>query len=519
MPVTTHRQLPSEIKDIQDRMEEIAASYGLDFFETIFEMLDYEELSMFAAYGGFPLRYPHWRFGAEYDELMKSYAYGLSKIYEMVINTDPCYAYLLSANSITDQKLVIAHVYGHCDFFKCNAWFSKTNRKMLDQMANHASRINRYIDRHGYEPVEKFIDACLSLENLIDPHAPHIRRPSEPVRQPKAKNKKSDDEEQSEQGRFDAKEYMDPFINPPDVLERETLERERTRQELQASRKFPQHPQRDVLLFLLQFAPLQEWQHDVLAMIREEAYYFAPQGQTKIMNEGWASYWHSTIMTKHGLTDAEVVEYADHHSGTMAMSPQRLNPYKIGIELFRDIEERWNRGQFGPEWDDCEDMAARGAWNRDVGLGREKIFEVRRIHNDLTFIDTFLTEDFCRRHKFFSFAYNDDTGNYEIASREFQAIKQQLLVSLTNHGRPFIYVIDGNYRNRGELYLRHEYQGVELKQDYARDTLVNLQLIWSRPVHIETIIDDEPAVLSYDGQQHEVRTGTQNDSAAIPVVG
>ena len=124
--------------------------------------------AMLAAFGGFPVRYPHWRFGAEYDELMKGYSYGLQKIYEMVINTDPCYAYLLNANELIDQKLVIAHVYGHCDFFKCNAWFSRTNRRMLDQMANHAARIGGYVDRFGYENVELFIDACLSLDDLIE---------------------------------------------------------------------------------------------------------------------------------------------------------------------------------------------------------------------------------------------------------------------------------------------------------------------------------------------------------------
>ena len=493
-------------------MEEIASGYGLDFFETIFEVLDYEELSMFAAYGGFPVRYPHWRFGAEYDELMKSYSYGLSKIYEMVINTDPCYAYLLSANAITDQKLVIAHVYGHCDFFKCNAWFSQTNRKMLDQMANHAARVSRYIDRYGYEKVEQFIDACLSIDDLIDPYSPHIRRTPDPKKVAAEEEKRKQDREDEEQGRipeakgkFQTKEYMDAFVNPPDVLEREEVERRRLSDAAEANRSFPEEPQRDVLLFLLEHAPLKQWQHDVLAIIRDEAYYFAPQGQTKIMNEGWASYWHSTIMTKHGLTDAEVVDYADHHSGTMAMSPQRLNPYKVGIELFRDIEERWDKGRFGPEWDECDNIDARKSWDKQLGLGREKIFEVRRVHNDITFIDSFLNEDFCRKHKMFSFAYNDNTGDYEIASREFEAIKQQLLRSLTNHGRPFIYVKDGNYKNRGELYLQHEYQGVELKQDYARDVLANLQTLWGRPVHIETVVDEEPHVLSYDGTHHEVK--------------
>ena len=511
MPVTTYRELPTEIREIQLQMQEIAAGYGLDFFETIFEMLDYEELSMFAAYGGFPIRYPHWRFGAEYDELMKSYSYGLSKIYEMVINTDPCYAYLLSANSITDQKLVIAHVYGHCDFFKNNAWFSRTNRKMLDQMANHAARVNRHIDRYGYEKVERFIDACLSLENLIDPHSPFIRRDPDP-RRVEAERKQQDDRKEQEErglpearGKFQAKDYMDTFINPPEVLGKAEQKRRQDEEKAAAQRKFPDHPQRDVLLFLLNYAPLQPWQHDVLTIIRDEAYYFAPQGQTKIMNEGWASYWHSTIMTRHGLTDAEVIEYADHHSGTMAMSPQRLNPYKIGIELFRDIEERWNKGQFGPEWEACDNDDRRKEWDTGLDKGREKIFEVRRIHNDITFIDSFLTEDFCRKNKFFSFAYNDESGNYEIASREFQEIKKQLLTALTNHGRPFIYVEDGNYRNRGELYLRHDFQGGELKRDYAQACLENLHLLWSRPVHIETVVDDTPTILSWDGTHHEVR--------------
>src|SRR6478752_8480938 len=126
MAISTARTLPPQLRDVQDQMEALAKSYGLDFFETIFEVLDLEELCMFAAFGGFPVRYPHWRFGAEYDELTKSYSYGLSKIYEMVINTDPCYAYLLACNPMLDQKLVIAHVYGHCDFFKNNAWFSQT---------------------------------------------------------------------------------------------------------------------------------------------------------------------------------------------------------------------------------------------------------------------------------------------------------------------------------------------------------------------------------------------------------
>ena len=188
--------------------------------------------------------------------------------------------------------------------------------------------------------------------------------------------------------------------------------------------------------FIIDYAPLRPWQVDVLSIIREEAYYFSPQAQTKIMNEGWASYWHSTIMTRQGLEPADVVNYADHHSGTMASSPTRLNPYKLGIELLRDIEDRWNKGRFGKEYDECDDMRERRNWDTNAGLGRQKIFEVRRIYNDLMFIDEFLTHDFCRQHKLFSFNYQSDTDTYNIESREFPKIKERLLYSLTNIGQP-----------------------------------------------------------------------------------
>jgi stage V sporulation protein R len=197
----------------------------------------------------------------------------------------------------------------------------------------------------------------------------------------------------------------------------------------------------------------------------------------------------------------------------MAMSGGRLNPYKIGIELFRDIEERWNTGRFGREYETCDDLDRKRSWNLNLGLGRQKIFEVRRIHNDITFIDTFLTPEFCRQHKLFSFSHNDAANNWVIESREFQKIKQRLLFSLTNFGRPWIFVVDGNHRNRGELLLRHQHEGVDLKLNYAHDTLTNLHYIWSRPVHLETIVDGKPSVISFDGNEHSVKPIGDSDDA------
>ncbi len=485
--------LPAYLADMQREIEGYAKEYGLDYFDTIFEVLDYQRMNEVAAYGGFPTRYAHWRFGMDYEGLAKGYEYGLSKIYEMVINNDPCYAYLLEGNSSVDQKMVMAHVYGHCDFFKNNFYFSRTNRRMIDGMANHAMRIRRHIERHGIEKVETFIDVCLSLDNLIDPHSVYVERRA------RGREDAKEDAQAREVPKLRAKSYMDKYINPRAFVEKQ---KQKLEKEKEKEKKFPERPERDVLLFLANHAPLERWERDVLEVIRSEAYYFAPQAMTKIMNEGWATYWHSKIMTERALTAAEIIDYADHASGVTATAQGQLNPYKLGVELYRHIEDRWNKGQFGKEWEDCQDMAARKSWDRRLGLGRKKIFEVRKLYNDITFIDEFFTEEFCRSNKFFSFGFNERSGNWEIESREFKKVKEKLLFRLTNFGQPFIYVEDGNFENRSELLLKHKHEGVDLKMDHARDTLEALVRVWRRPVNLLTRVDNKGKILRFDGRDH-----------------
>jgi stage V sporulation protein R len=907
--------LPQYLRAEQQKIEKIAKEFGLDFFPIIFEILTYDQMNEIAAYGGFPNRYPHWRFGMEYEQLAKSYEYGLSKIYEMVINSNPAYAYLLEGNSLVDQKLVMAHVCAHVDFFKNNFTFRSTdldatgridpvrkvegydpNRRWIDKMANHGSRIRRAVDRHGVAKVEEFIDQCLSLENLIDPWGPFLGRHKVP--------------EEGEHGeievpRLRSKDYMESFINPEEYIEeqKKKIEEQRERE-----KRFPERPERDVLMFLLNHAPLERWERDVLAVVREEAYYFFPQMQTKIMNEGWAcvradtpvfteqglismkelvegkasvvsdgkserrvydrnvirdhatvtvrtrrgfelcgsnnhrvlapdgdtwkrldeltvgdrvavgggvglfgkdtvalrwavpertslddvadaagvsiwtvlrhragrtirrgeavnaalalyesaenqtlpqavnkrrplrvptqvtpdlgaflgylvgdghvsrvkrnvglttgddeqaaaflklgrdlfgltasmkrdegrwrvllhsenlsdflvqalgvtvgpsarekaipaavlespepvvraflrayfdcdghagkqgvilstsstklatqvqlvllnygvlsrrrvhqdgcwhvhvagksaavfaerigfnlerkqraletyvagrqwfkeekwedeivsveegrcdvydisveethryaaggfvnhnSFWHSKMMTEKVLDATEIIDYADHNAGVLATSQGRLNPYKLGVELFRHIEDRWNKGQFGREWEECDSLEAKKHWDLRLGLGRRKIFEVRALYSDVTFIDEFLTPEFCRDHKLFSFSWSNRNERYEIVSREFKQIKDKLLFQLTNAGNPFIYVDDGNFENRGELLLRHEHQGVDLRGDYAKETLRALVRLWKRPVSVATMSEGKPTVIRFDGREHTSRS-------------
>jgi stage V sporulation protein R len=507
--------LPGYLRKEQERIEGIAREYGLDFFPVIFEILKYDQMNEIAAYSGFPSRYTHWRFGMEFEQLSKSYEYGLSKIYEMVINNNPSYAYLLEGNSLTDQKLVMGHVLGHVDFFKNNFCFRATDldargpvtdplrrpkqydpdRRWIDKMANHGSRISRHIERHGINKIESFIDQCLSLENLIDPWAPFSGKHKPPS--PDADDKPAPEVPRLRAGR----DYMESFINPSEYLE---AQKQKMVEKAEREKRYPERPERDVLRFLLDHAPLERWEHDVLEVIRDEAYYFVPQRQTKIMNEGWASYWHSKLMTERVLDASEIVDYADANAGVMATAPGRFNPYKVGVELYRNIEERWNRGQFGKEWEECDDLDEKKNWDMRLGLGRKKVFEVRSLYNDVTFIDEFLTPEFCIAQKLYSFGFSGRNERWEIESRKFQEVKEKLLFQLTNFGDPYIFVLDANYGNRGELLMSHEHMGTDLRSDYAKECLSALVRVWKRPVGITTKLEGKNVMLRFDGSEHSV---------------
>ncbi|MEI8257875.1 MAG: SpoVR family protein, partial [Deltaproteobacteria bacterium] len=278
----SRRELPDYLREWQEKIESHARKVGLDFFPQVFEVLSFDEMNEVAAYGGFPTRYPHWRWGMSYEHLKKTGEWGLSRIYEMVINNNPCVAYLLEGNSLVDQKLVMSHVCGHNDFFKNNFAFKITDqdrrppssvedlvvsrkdrlpaRKWIDAFANHASRIRKIIERHGITPVEEFIDTCLCLENLIDPPGRMLEG--------RAKPEVPEEPEAQEVPRLRAKDYMQSFVNPTEYLD---AQKKKMDEERDRARKFPETAQRDVLKFLIDHAPLERWERDVLEIVREEA--------------------------------------------------------------------------------------------------------------------------------------------------------------------------------------------------------------------------------------------------------
>lgn len=437
----------------------IARDFGLDFYSMRYEICPPDIIYTFGAYG-MPTRFSHWSFGKHFHRMKTQYDLGLSKIYELVINSDPCYAFLLEGNSLIQNKLIVAHVLAHSDFFKNNARFSRTNRNMVETMSATAERIRSYELEYGMEQVEKFIDAVLAIQEHIDPGItkPYLKA-EQRYRQQHATPKTT------------SASNVEPISEYEDLWGLDQKEIEQKKEE--SEKQFPAQPEKDLLLFIEEYAPdLEEWQRDILTMLRDEMFYFWPQLETKIMNEGWASYWHQCILREMDLTEEETIEYSKLNSSVVIPSKHSLNPYYLGLKIFEDIEKRW---------------------------GREKIFEVRELDSDTSFLRNYLTKELVEDLDLYIFEKKGP--EWKITDKTWETIRDQLVYSRINGGFPYILVQNGDYNRSGELYLKHAYEGIELDLKYVERTLPYIHYLWGKTVHLETIIDDKPVLFSYDGQR------------------
>lgn len=457
-----------ELKRLEKAIDEIwlvAERFGLDPFPVHFEVVPPHIMYEFGAYG-LPGRFSHWTHGKAYYRMKTQYDYGLSKIYELVINNNPAYAFLMENNTFIQNKLVIAHVLAHSDFFKNNVYFARTNRQMIETVAVNADRIRSYEYQHGTAEVEQLLDAVLSIQEHVDPHWA-IKKDQEGSRRRKRERPTTP---------YDDLFELDPGFRHEDEPEPE---------------KFPAEPEKDLLLFISQHSPaLEDWQRDVVQIVRYESLYFVPQMQTKIMNEGWASYWHVRILRELDLSDAEYAEFAQLHAGVIAPSRTHLNPYYVGMKIFEDIERRW----------DNPTQEEREKYGRKPGQGKEKIFEVRELENDASFIRNYLTQDLVEELDLYVYEVRD--GEAVIVEKDWEKVRDTILQGMVNFGNPYIVVEDGDYKGNRELYLKHYHEGQDLDIRYAEKTLQYVYKLWGRPVHLETMYDGKRILLTYDGQRN-----------------
>ncbi|MGB8956348.1 MAG: SpoVR family protein [Tumebacillaceae bacterium] len=445
-----------EMQELERSIEEItmlARDFGLDFYEMRYEVCPSEIIYTFGAYG-MPTRFSHWSFGKAFHKMKMQYDFGLSKIYELVINSDPCYAFLLDGNSLLQNKLIVAHVLGHCDFFKNNARFGHTSRNMVESMAASAERMRQYEIDFGKQEVEEFIDAVLAIQEHVDPSmvGRKIRGLQFGAGEPQ-------------------KEPEDPYADLFEIGVKKKPE------EPKASPRFPAHPEKDLLMFIMEHAKhLQEWQRDILSVMREEMLYFWPQLETKIMNEGWATYWHLRIMRELDLTEAETFEFARMNAGVIMPSKTSLNPYHVGLKIWEDIEKRW---------------------------GREKMWEIREFNSDASFLRNYLTKELVEEMDLYLFGKTGD--EWKVADKDWERVRDGLCAGKVNGGYPVLLVQDGDYLRNGELYLKHQYEGTELDVKYLEKTLPHVHFLWGRTVHLETVLDGRLVVFTFDGKKNHRR--------------
>lgn len=416
---TAVKELARALAVIHDK----AAGFGLDGFSMRYELCPADVLYTLGAYG-MPVRFGHWSFGKAFQRMKMQYDYNLSRIYELVINSDPCYAFLLESNSLLQNKVIAAHVLAHSDFFKHNYRFAATSRSMPETMAIHAARIRQYEMRYGRDRVERLLDAALALQEQVDPHR---RRDDEP---------------------------------------------------------------RDVLLYLMEHSRcLDDWERDVLGIVRDEMLYFWPQLETKILNEGWATYWHMRIMRELDLTEEESVEFARMHAAVLAPSRTGINPYHLGYYILLDIYRRW----------ESPTPQERRQFGRPGGQGLEKLFEVRETETDVSLLRNYLTKELVEQLDLYVYRRRGD--EWVVVDKDWRAVRDELVRQLVNGGVPVITVADGDYRGNGELFLRHRHEGVDLDVRHTEKTLPYVYRLWGRPVHLETVLDGKPTVFSCDGDE------------------
>lgn len=462
-----------------------AHELGLNPYPTHFEVVPQHIIYEFGSYG-LPARFSHWTFGRDYHRQKTSYEYGLSKIYEIVFNTDPTQAFLVEDNSMLSHKFVAAHVLGHSDFFRRNTYFAHTDRRMIEQVRLHAERIREYEQQYGPLVVESFLDCVLSIEEHFDPTATVILR----------KSAEAHEHDRLHGGETPSSPYDDLWSIGG------TAQKPKPK-----PRKIPEEPEKDLLRFLIEYsAELADWQRDIVEIVREEMIYFLPQMRTKIMNEGWASFWHERILESLDLTSEEHWEFRRLHSSVLSPgSRMQMNPYYVGFQILKDIKRRWD-GEIDPADTPDEDWMGRPI-ARPEGQGLPKLFEVIEQDNDVTFLRQYLTESLVKKLDLYTYKQQEVDGEqmWVVQHTDWRKVRDTLVDSMTNFGQPMLLVEDADYKRHGELYIAHAFDGKQLDVEYARRTLRNVHRLWGRPVHLETVVDKVKSILSFDGEEFDLK--------------
>jgi stage V sporulation protein R len=471
-----------ELQKWDDKIKVFVEKYKLNCYPQEFEICDHNEMLGYMAYSGMPSRYGHWSWGKSFERQKTMYDYGVSGLpYEMVINSNPCLAYLMRDNSLLLQILTMAHVYGHNDFFANNFTFTSGTKAQytIEMFRNHADRIASYMEDPsiGGDEVENIIDHAHALSyNCSRNLAITKLSQGEQRRRAWEKAKPAPDPHWEIHPK---KEFVPPNLN-----------------------KVPLEPDEDILGFIADYNPyLPEWKRDILRIVEAEAKYFMPQIETKIMNEGWASYWHFKILNALELPQGLHMEFLVKHNQVLRPHPGGLNPYHLGFVLWHDIERRWNAGETGMEWHTSETPNPKDWNDENDSPGRKKMFEIRESDRDASFLRRFLTPEIMRDLNLFQ---HEKRGKERIVTKvaddeSWKDIKENLIKNTGTSGIPVIKVEDADFGKNRTLQLKHYHDGRDLQLEYAEQTIRHIQNLWEREVVLETEVSGRRSLIKISG--------------------
>lgn len=455
-------KLNKYLQEKVSELEKISEEWGLDWYTLSYEIVPIDVMLEVMSYG-LPTRARHWKYGQSYEYQKYSGEMGMSKVYELVLNNDPSYAFLLDTNPDIANVMVSAHVIGHSHFFKNNHLFKKTDNKMVYRAAERAQRIDGYINKHGIEKVERIMNIGFSIEKNIDFHKGIYR-----------------DETYSKQPTKRGKVSSDPF---EDIISKPKNE------PVKISNQFPPSPEYDLLWFLMTYGKIEEWEKDILSIIREESFYFYPNYYTKIMNEGFASYCHSELMQKLNLPPSDFLEYTKIHERVVqpGQNKMNINPYFLGFKMLHNIKDQW------------DEKFENGESEID---GWQKILEVIKDEDDISFIRNYLTKDLCEELELFVYRHirlNSGDQVIEIESKNLDDIKENLAKDMYNYRAPVIYVEKASSHG---LELVHENtQDGALDKKHLRKVMEYIYSIWKSPVDIKTVDSNGEIIhVTYDSE-------------------
>lgn len=539
--------MPSDLlKERFAELEKLAKAAGIEYYDIQFFEVPSIVIYEVASYG-LPTRYSHWSFGRAFSHQKTQGEMGFSKIYELILNNNPSYAFLDTSNTETANLMICAHCIGHSAVFANNIMFREADETNMVQVAKrHAEVIDQYRKDYGDDEVDEWLDVALALEHHIDVYK-RRRRERYPARHIEYKERQ-------------AGEWEDLVPNKDPLVQKKVV-----------GSHLPPHPEKDILWFLSEYASLETWQKRIFEIVRRESYYFFPQFKTKIIHEGYASFWHAELMNqyalgddndfgakgiKHPLTAEEHLDFLSLHEKVVqpglkmplkvdkieidpygrptgrkirAWNPNieknpnlfyyatRINPYYVGFRMFRDIRERWDKY--------FEQGYREDEWGTKIPVtinGLQKIREVMESEDDISFFRNYLTEELSDELHLFAYGspdkYKDDyrTQNdlnkkqkdslseqdkinktVEVRTKNVKDVVDAMARARANYGVPAIQIrrVDSD----GTLRLEHVRDDkTNLDLGYAEQTLRYIYRAWGRPVELIRKNPGHTDLLKYD---------------------